>query len=227
MKLIFRLALTLVVLSSATAAIAADESSKKAAGTTKTDTAAAEKKDSPAKCPVCEKDADKAISIKYEERTYTFDSPDCRDKWRKQREESLYHRIGGKAAMDAAIAGFYKKVLADGRINEFFEDVDMKRQARKQNQFLSAAFGGPEPWKGKDLRRAHRNIDGLEDSHFDAVAENLQATLTELKISDDLIAEVMTIAASVREDVLNRKKAPEKAEEKAKPEKARAVEGAK
>jgi hemoglobin len=212
MKLL--LSLALAILSSATAAIAADDPPKKAAEVAKKEAVAEANKDSAAKCPVCEKEVDAKITTIYEEKTYTFDSQDCRDKWKQQREESLYHRIGGEAAMDAAIAGFYKKVLADERINEFFEDVDMKRQARKQNQFLSAAFGGPVPWKGKDLRRAHKNMDGLKDSHFDAVAENLQATLTELKVSDDLIAEVMAIAGSVRDDVLNRKKAAEKTEEK-------------
>ena len=162
------------------------------------------------KCPICKKDADPKIATKYEEVSYTFASTGCRDKWKKQREESLYHRIGGKAAMDAAVTKFYKKVLADERINGFFEDVDMKRQARKQKEFLSAAFGGPKPWKGKDLRRAHKNLDGLDDSHFDAVAENLQSTLTELKVDEKLIKEVMTIAGSVRDDVLNRKPAAKK-----------------
>ena len=154
----------------------------------------------------------------YEKKTYAFNSASCRGKWEKQREQSLYHRLGGEPAMGAAITGFYKKVLADERINGSFEDVDMKRQARKQKAFLSAAFGGPEPWKGKDLRTAHKNLDGLDDSHFDAVAENLQATLTELKLDQKLIDEVMAIAGSVRGEVLNRKK-PErdKAEEKEKP----------
>lgn len=159
-----------------------------------------------AKCPICEKRVNPKCTLEYEKKAYTFNSASCRDKWEKQREESLYHRLGGEPAMDAAITGFYKKVLADERINGFFEDVDMKRQARKQKAFLSAAFGGPEPWKGKDLRTAHKNLDGLDDSHFDAVAENLQATLTELKLDKKLVDEVMAIAGSVRGEVLNRKK---------------------
>ncbi len=38
----------------------------------------------------------------------------------------------------------------------------------------------------------------------DAVAENLQTTLEELSVPADLIGEVMTIAASTRDDVLNK-----------------------
>ncbi len=45
---------------------------------------------------------------------------------------------------------------------------------------------------------------GLNDSHFDAVIENLGATLVELNVPDDLINEAAQIAISTREDVLNR-----------------------
>lgn len=90
------------------------------------------------------------------------------------------------------------KVLADERIKDFFADINMDKQRRRQNEFLSAAFGGPTPWTGKNLRRAHENIDGLAEVHFNAVAENLQKTLEELKIEKALIDQVMAIAASTR-----------------------------
>jgi len=46
--------------------------------------------------------------------------------------------------------------------------------------------------------------DGLNDSHFDKVAGHLQATLEELGVDAGAITEVMTIAGSTRNDVLNR-----------------------
>ena len=39
--------------------------------------------------------------------------------------QSLYERIGGEAAVNAAVDIFYRKVLADDRISHFFETVDM------------------------------------------------------------------------------------------------------
>ena len=38
---------------------------------------------------------------------------------------SLYERIGGKAAVEAAVDLFYKKVLADTRINMYFQNISM------------------------------------------------------------------------------------------------------
>jgi len=43
---------------------------------------------------------------------------------------------------------------------------------------------------------------GLNESHFNAVAGHLQATLEELNVPADLIAEVMAIAGSTKDDVL-------------------------
>ncbi len=120
--------------------------------------------------------------------------------------KSLYDRIGGDAAVNAAVDIFYRKVLADDRINRFFEGVDMDRQAAKQKAFLTMAFGGPHNYTGADMRRGHAHLvkNGLNDSHFDAVMENLAATLTELNVPAALIAEAAKIAESTRNDVLGR-----------------------
>ena len=41
---------------------------------------------------------------------------------------TLFEKIGGADAVDAAVEKFYAKVLADDRIKHFFEGVDMDRQ---------------------------------------------------------------------------------------------------
>ncbi len=120
--------------------------------------------------------------------------------------ENLYERIGGKDAIGAAVDIFYGKVLSDDRTNRFFAGVDMDKQRGKQKIFLAFAFSGPVNYDGKDMREAHKHLveQGLNDSHFDAVAGHLQATLEELNVPADLIGEVMAIAGSTRDDVLNR-----------------------
>jgi len=120
--------------------------------------------------------------------------------------ESLYDRLGGAAAVDAAVDKFYEKVLADERINSFFANTDMTAQRGKQKAFLTVAFGGPANYSGKDMRKGHAHLlkDGLNDSHFDAVAENLQTTLEELGVAGDLVSETMALVETTRSDVLNR-----------------------
>lgn len=119
---------------------------------------------------------------------------------------TLYDRLGGATALDAAVDIFYRKVLSDDRINRFFEDVDMDRQAAKQKAFLTMVTGGPAHYTGQEMRVGHAHLvaKGLNDAHVDAVIENLAATLKELGVPDADIAEVGRIANSVRDDVLNR-----------------------
>ncbi len=119
----------------------------------------------------------------------------------------MYENIGGEAAVDAAVDLFYKKVLADDRIKHFFDGVDMAKQHRMQKGFLTFAFGGPNNYSGKGMAVAHRRLVeelGLNDTHFDAVMENLGATLVELGVPEDLIGEAAAIAESVRDPVLGR-----------------------
>jgi len=119
---------------------------------------------------------------------------------------SLYSEIGGEGAVNAAVDIFYRKVLQDDRIKRFFEGVDMTKQAAKQKAFLTMAFGGPHNYTGMDMRKGHAHLvaKGLNDSHFDAVVENLGATLKELKVADNLIAQVAAIAETTRNDVLGK-----------------------
>mgnify|MGYP005864196443 CR=1 FL=1 len=120
--------------------------------------------------------------------------------------QSLFDQIGGEAAVNAAVDIFYRKVLADHRINRFFDNVDMEHQAAKQKAFLTMAFGGPNDYTGADMRNAHSKLVkmGLDDSHFDAVMEHLGGTLKELNVPDNLITQVASIAESTRNDVLGR-----------------------
>ena len=119
---------------------------------------------------------------------------------------TLYERLGGAPAMEAAVDIFYRKVLSDDRISRFFEDVDMDRQAAKQKAFLTMVTGGPANYTGQDMRKGHAHLvaQGLNDSHFDAVVELLAGTLIELGADAKDIAEVGALANSVRDDVLNR-----------------------
>jgi hemoglobin len=120
---------------------------------------------------------------------------------------SLYQRIGGEAAVNAAVDLFYIKVLADQRINHFFTNTDMAQQRQHQKIFLTYAFGGLPSYPGQEMRAAHAHLVekfGLNDHHFNAVIENIGAALKELNVPGALIAEAAAIAESVRNDVLNK-----------------------
>ncbi|HHT9802759.1 TPA: group I truncated hemoglobin [Legionella pneumophila] len=120
--------------------------------------------------------------------------------------ESLFERLGGQNAVNAAVDIFYRKMLTDERVSYFFDDVDMEQQILKQKGFLTMVFGGPNKYTGKNMREGHAHLlkRGLNDTHVDIVIEHLGATLAELGATAEDITQVAAIANSVRNDVLGR-----------------------
>jgi hemoglobin len=118
----------------------------------------------------------------------------------------LFERLGGEAAIEAAVVDFYERVMADPILAPFFSHLDMGAQIKKQIAFMSMAFGGPNPYTGRNLREAHARLvaNGLGDAHFDAICTHLATTLRELGIDDKTIAEVSQIVEATRSDVLGR-----------------------
>lgn len=115
---------------------------------------------------------------------------------------SLFEKIGGMGAVNAAVDIFYTKVIADERINHFFTNIDMASQSGKMKAFLAYAFGAPmAAYSGKHMKEAHAGMN-LTEEHFNAVAENLVTTLNELNVPQNLIDEVVAIALTTKDDVL-------------------------
>ena len=117
-------------------------------------------------------------------------------------QSTLFTRLGGMEAVNAAVNIFYEKVLQDDRVNHFFRHIDMEKQSGKLKAFMAYAFGAPLPYSGKALREAHQHMH-LQESHFNAVAEQLVSTLQELNIAQGLIDEVVTVVLTTKNDVLN------------------------
>ena len=81
---------TVVIALLAHAAVAADPA--KIATETQTNTL----------CPISGKAVDPAITWVYEGRTWSFAKEACRTKFKEARENSLYQKLGGKAAIAAS-----------------------------------------------------------------------------------------------------------------------------
>lgn len=73
--------------------------------------------------------------------------------------------------------------------------------------FMTYAFGGAPNYSGLSMRKSHERLvkeEGLNDEHFDAVAEVLTKTLQEINVAQNLIDEVIALVETTRDDVLNR-----------------------
>ena len=121
-------------------------------------------------------------------------------------EKALFERIGGEAAIMAAVTLFYEKVLADSDLAPFFDGMDMPAQIDKQVAFMTMAFGGPHKYSGRDLATAHAGLvkRGLGDAHFDKVGACLKDSLVELNVAPEVVDDVLALVETTRDAVLGR-----------------------
>ncbi len=117
-------------------------------------------------------------------------------------ETPLYKRIGGEAAIRAAVDRFYERVLADPSLSHFFNGVGMSRLKTHQFAFLSQALGGPKQYSGSSMNEAHARL-AIEQHHFDSVAVHLVETLRELGVPEDIVGEVATAITPLSSQVVN------------------------
>lgn len=114
---------------------------------------------------------------------------------------SIYDQIGGSPAVKAAVTVFYDRVTVDPLLSQWFAGVDLDRLKGHQRAFLAAALGGPELFSGRGLDAAHAELK-ITPEAFDAVVEHLAATLHDLGVADDVIANVRVSLEGLRGEVV-------------------------
>ncbi|MBV8762971.1 MAG: hypothetical protein JO257_37140 [Deltaproteobacteria bacterium] len=95
--------------------------------------------------------------------------------------KSLYERLGGQAAVVAAVDDFVDRVAADGRINLRFGNTDIARLKSLLVEQVCMATGGPCHYSGRDMESTHAGME-LVDDEFDALVGDLAATLDKLHV---------------------------------------------
>jgi hemoglobin len=115
---------------------------------------------------------------------------------------SLFQRLGGVAAVRAAVDEFYKRILQDPALMRFFDETSLPVLKMHQVQFLKIAFVAiPDDLDvGKLLLDKHQRLFemGLDGSHFDLVAGHFIGALNHLSVPQALIDESVGIVASLR-----------------------------
>jgi hemoglobin len=121
--------------------------------------------------------------------------------------ESIYERIGGRPAVEAAVEEFYRRVLADASLAPYFEGVDMDTLRKHQVVALTMLTGGPNeaatdlPGVHALLARAH-GPRGITGTAFDATAGHLVGALNALSVGPDDVTTLAGVFNSFRPDVV-------------------------
>jgi hemoglobin len=113
---------------------------------------------------------------------------------------SIYEQIGGADALEAVVAEFYDRVLADDELAGFFSGTNMARLRGKQAEFFAAALGGPDPYTGAPMRQVHQGR-GITVHHFNLVAGHLADSLSAAGVPQEIVAEIIGAVAPLADDI--------------------------
>jgi hemoglobin len=119
------------------------------------------------------------------------------------KEKSLYDRLGGKPAITAVVDDFVARVAADRRINRFFANTDVPSFKAKLVDQICEVSGGPCKYTGKDMKTAHAGM-GITDADFNALVEDLVATLDKFKVPEKEKSELLGALAPMKKDIVTR-----------------------
>jgi hemoglobin len=114
---------------------------------------------------------------------------------------SLYERLGGLDAIAAAVDSFAARCAGDDRINAKFARTDIPRLKKMLVDQLCEATGGPCTYTGRDMRAAHDGM-GVTAGEFDALVEDLVATLDEFNVPKAEQDELLSLLAPLRGDIV-------------------------
>jgi hemoglobin len=110
---------------------------------------------------------------------------------------SLYWRLGGGDALNAAVDELIKVSKADPRMNGRISGgcrVKLKEQ-------LCAATGGPCTYTGRDMKTAHTGMN-ITEAEFGAVADNLIKVLDAFKVPEKEKNELVGLIAPMKGEVV-------------------------
>lgn len=138
------------------------------------------------------------------------------EKWRNKEKSSaqkstLYARLGGEKAIRAVVDDFVPRAASDPKVNFTRKGIpgeewdasekNVKHLKDELVMFISQVSGGPQKYKGKDMKAAHKGMK-ITNAEFDAIAADLQASLQKLNVPAKESGELMAIVGTTRKDMV-------------------------
>ena len=116
-------------------------------------------------------------------------------------QRSLFERLGGSEAIAAVVDDFVARCAGDSRINGKFARTDIPRLKKMLVDQVTAAAGGPATYNGRDMKRTHDGM-GVTGGEFEALVEDLVATLDHFSVPAAEQQELLGILAPLRRDIV-------------------------
>jgi truncated hemoglobin YjbI len=118
----------------------------------------------------------------------------------QEKQQQLFHRLGGAPVVRAAVSALYQRVLADGSLGPLFAGASLPALRAHHLRFLTALLSdgaalddGGEALASLVLEKHRRLFEdkGLSEKSFDQFTGHLVGALKSQQIADELVDEAM------------------------------------
>ena len=116
----------------------------------------------------------------------------------------LYERLGGYDGIAAIVDDLLPRLLDDQRLGLYWKGKStdsLKKDRQLFVDFLSASFGGPVVYLGRDMKTSHAGL-GITDAEWTRFIEHVTATLHNLGVAKREADEVIGAAERLKPDVV-------------------------
>lgn len=118
-------------------------------------------------------------------------------------ETTLYADLGGKDGVTAIVGGMIDNALADDRIKQTFDDINIPRlKGLLYEQFCMLTGGGCE-YKRRSMHDSHAGLH-LHEGDFNALVEDLEASMDRQSIPWNTQVKLLALLAPMEPQVVTR-----------------------
>jgi hemoglobin len=109
--------------------------------------------------------------------------------------------LGGLGAIESVIDDFVARCAGDDRIDKKFALTDVPRLKKMLIDQVCEATGGPCTYTGPGVRETHDAM-GVTAGEFDALVEDLVATLGQFQVPQSEQGELLELLGPMRGDIV-------------------------
>lgn len=117
--------------------------------------------------------------------------------------DTLYGQLGERAGIARIVNDAVSRWLADSRVKDDFDNIDLDRLRSRITDQLCQLTGGPCEYKGRPMAASHKGLH-LNRAKFNAVAEDLQAAMEQAGIPYWAQNRLLARLAPMQRDIVTR-----------------------
>jgi hemoglobin len=122
---------------------------------------------------------------------------------RARADDALYRDLGRRATLERIVADAVARWVADARIADTFDNLNLDRFKRRLTDQLCELAGGPCHYTGRNMYLTHKGLH-LDIVQFNALVEDLQDAMDQERVPFRTQNRLLAILAPMKRDIVTR-----------------------